>query len=127
VLEVGSQGKIKTQAVRDKMQNKVIKGFEIASGTLEDEGKGGANMERKKERTTYLRISRVRVKHVAEKLAGNGNPCYNQAVDVVRVDDKGATDSISAELRHAVKVDQQREENVICRGAVFQNPKQVSF
>ena len=79
------------------------------------------------ERTTYLCISRVRVKHVTKKLAGNGNPCYNQTVDVVRIDDKGATDGIPTELRHAVKVDQQRQENVVRRGAVFQYPEQVSF
>ena len=80
-------------------------------------------MKWKKERTTYLCISRVRVKHVAEKFAGNGNPCYNQAMDVVRVDDKGATDGIPTELRHAIEVDQQRQENVVGCGAVFQYPK----
>lgn len=44
-------------------------------------------------------------------------------MDVVRVDNKGATDSVPAELGHTVKVNQQREEDVVGGGAIFQYPE----
>ena len=71
----------------------------------------------------YFGVSRVGVEDVTEKLACDGHPRYDEAVYVVRVDDEGLT----GQLAHPVKVDEERKEDFVGSGTIFQNAKQIRF
>ena len=66
---------------------------------------------------TDLGISEIFIIRIIGNFACNGVPCYDEAVDIEGVDNKWTTSSVLEQFRHAVKVDQQGQENSGCRGA----------
>lgn len=71
----------------------------------------------------HLRISRIRVKHIAKELAGNGDASNDQPVDVVRVNHKASPDHIVAHFAHAVEIDEQCEKDFVRRRTILENPE----
>jgi hypothetical protein len=75
----------------------------------------------------HLCIARVGVKDVAKKFAGYGDSGDDEPMDVIRVNDKGFSSGLAAELGHAIKVNEEGEKDLVRRWTVFQDSEQVSF
>ena len=71
---------------------------------------------------TDLGVSENFILCIIGKFACSGVPCHDEAVDIEGVDNKWTTSSILEHFRHAVKVDQQGQENLVCRRAIFVYP-----
>ena len=74
---------------------------------------------------THLRISRIRIKHIAKKLARNRNARNNQPMYIIRVNHKRPAHRVLAQLRHAVKVHEQRKKDMVRGGAVLEDAQEV--
>ena len=48
-------------------------------------------------------------------------------MDIIAVNDERTASALQAELRHPIKVHEEAEEDVVGRGAVLENAKEVRF
>ena len=78
-------------------------------------------------RCTDLCVPRVGVKDVAEEFACDGDAGDDQTMDVVRVDNECFARGLAAEFGHAVKIDEEREKDLVRRRTVFKDPEEVGF
>ena len=92
-------------------------------GRAKVEKEKGRRKKKPRVKATHLCISRIGVENITEKLARYGHTSYHEAVYVVRVDDKRLT----GQLAHPVKVDEERKEDFVGSGTIFQNAKQIRF
>lgn len=74
-----------------------------------------------------LCISRIRIEHIAEELARHRHPRDHQPMHIIAIDHERPSLRLQAQLRHSVKVDEEREEDVIRRWTVFEDPEEVGF
>ena len=75
----------------------------------------------------YLCIARVGVEYVAEELTCHRDASYDEAVYVIRIDNKSFACCFAAQLGHTVKVDEEGEEDFVRGRAVFDDAKEVGF
>jgi hypothetical protein len=73
-------------------------------------------------KTSHLGVSGISVKYITEEFTGHGDPCNDQSVDVVRVDNKGTGGSLGSEARHAVKIDEEGQKDFVCCGTILEDP-----
>lgn len=76
---------------------------------------------------TNLGVSRIGVEDVTEELARYGYTCDNQSVDVVRVDHKRFARDLGGQLGHSIKIDEEREENLVGGRTVLVDAEEVCF
>lgn len=74
-----------------------------------------------------LCIARVCVEYVREKLGCDSYACYDETVDVKVIYDELATCRLFGELGHAIKIDQERYEDLICGRAILENTEEVGL
>jgi len=76
---------------------------------------------------TNLGVSRIGVEYIAEELACYGYACDNQPVDVVRVDHKWFAGYLGGQLGHSIKIDEEREEDLVGGRTVLVDAEEVCF
>lgn len=75
--------------------------------------------------STHLCISRVGVKDIAEKLARDGDTGNDEAVNIIRVDNKSPARRIGAQFTHAIEVHQEGEKDLVGGGTVLEYPQKI--
>lgn len=76
---------------------------------------------------TNLGVTGVRVEYVAEKLAGDGNASDDESMDIVRIYNESTVCSVGSELGHAVEIDEETEEDLVCGWTVFKDAEEISL
>jgi len=76
---------------------------------------------------TNLGVSRIGVEYVTEEFACYGYACDNESVDVVRVDHKWFAGNLGGQFGHSIKIDEEREEDLVCGGTVLVDAEEVCF
>jgi hypothetical protein len=109
----------------EKLQFQLIKLSEGETSDLNTIGSATACVLLTDGDYAYLGISRVGVEYIGEELACHGDTSDDQSMDVIGVNHERPPRSFSHKLAHPIKVHQQRQEHLVRRWTVLQDPEEV--